>query len=408
MGRDIRWCSRGSVHTRRPVTPMTTTRIGILAVTLVVGSFGCRGSREPPAPPPPKVTVSRPVEREIVEWDEYTGRLQATDSFEVRARVSGYLQSIHFADGAMVKEGDLLFVIDPRPYEAVLARARADVESAKARVAVAGTELARARTLLPSHAASQEQTENRSAIALQAAAALAAAQAAVTAAALDVEFTRVTSPIAGRAGRHLVGEGNLVQGGSDPTLLTTVVALDPIHCYFEADERAYLKYSRLAKSGERPSSRDVNNPVEIGLADEQGFPHKGWMDFVDNQFDAGTGTVVGRALIPNPDLLLSPGLFARVRLVGSGRYRALLLPDEAVGTDQSQTFVWVVDAQGAAQYRRVTLGPLHDGLRIVREGLSPEDRVVVAGTQRVRQGIVVAAEERPFAPPPPAAGASGD
>jgi RND family efflux transporter MFP subunit len=384
---------------------MTAARIGILAVA--VGSIGCRGSREPPAPPLPKVTVSRALEREIVEWDEYTGRLQATDSLEVRARVSGYLESIHFGDGAIVKEGDLLFVIDPRPYEAELARAQADLQSAKARVVVAGTELTRTKSLLPSHAASQEQAESRSSIAQQAAAALAAAQAAVTAAALNVEFTHVKAPMAGRAGRHLVTEGNLVQGGSSPTLLTTIVALDPIHCYFEADERAYLKYSRLAKNGQRPSSRDVNNTVEIGLADEQGFPHKGWMDFVDNQFDAGTGTMVGRALVPNPDLILSPGLFARVRLLGSGRYRAMLLPDDAIGTDQSQTFVWVVDAQGIAQYRRVTLGPLNDGLRIIREGLSPEDRVVVAGTQRVRQGMPVAAEERPIAPPPPAAQPSG-
>src|SRR5262249_4578928 len=240
-----------------PTTPMTTARIGILAVTLAFGSIGCRGSHEPPAPPPPKVTVSRPLDREIVEWDEYTGRLQATDSLEVRARVSGYLESIHFADGAIVKEGDLLFVIDPRPYEAELARAQADLQSAKARVAVAGTELTRTKSLLPSHAASQEQAESRSAIAQQAAAPLAAAQAAVTAAALNVEFTHVKAPMAGRAGRHLVTEGNLVQGGSSPTLLTTIVALDPIHCYFEADERAYLKYSRLAKNGQRPSSRDV-------------------------------------------------------------------------------------------------------------------------------------------------------
>jgi len=229
----------------------------------------------------------------------------------------------------------------------------------------------------------------------------------VTAAALNVEFTHVMAPMAGRAGRHLVSEGNLVQGGANPTLLTTIVALDPIHCYFDADERSVLKYLRLAQEGKRPSSRDVNNPVEIELADEQGFPHKGWMDFVDNQFDVGTGTMVGRALIPNPDLILSPGLFARVRLVGSGRHRALLLPDDAIGTDQSQTFVWVVDAQGIAQYRRVTLGPLNDGLRIIREGLSPEDRVVVAGTQRVRQGAPVTAEERPIAPPPPAAQPGG-
>jgi RND family efflux transporter MFP subunit len=362
---------------------------------LALLAVGC-GGHEPTAPPPPAVTVARPIVEEIVDWDEYTGRLQATESVEVRPRVSGYVESIHFADGATVKTGDLLFVIDPRPYVAALDRARAEAQLSEARLALARKELGRAQKLLKSDTISQELTDTRATAAQEGEASLAAAKAAVAAAELDVEFTRVIAPIAGRTGRHLVDEGNLVTAGS--TVLTTIVSLDPIHVYFDADERAYLKYSRLAKAGARPSSREVNNPVRIGLADEDDFPHEGWMDFVDNQLDTGTGTIVGRALVPNPDLLLSPGLFVRLRLLGSAPYRAVLVPDEAIGTDQAQKFVWVVDAENRAQYRRVTIGTLRGTLRVVRDGLGPDDRVVVAGLQRVRPGIVVAPEERPAGP----------
>jgi RND family efflux transporter MFP subunit len=370
---------------------------------LLAGS-GCRRSPDAAAPPGPKVSVARPLVREIVEWDEYTGRLQALDAVEIRPRVSGYIQSIDFADGAIVKEGDLLFVIDPRPYQATLKRAQAEVELATSRIAQAQSETVRGERLLSSHAISAEDAERRATTLHQAEASLAAARAAVESAALDVEFTRVVSPIAGRVGRHLVDEGNLVNGPSPTaTLLTTVVSIDPIHCYFDADERAYLKYVRLAQRGERASSRDVNNPVELGLADETGFPHKGWMDFVDNQFDVGTGTMIGRALIPNPDHLLAPGLFARIRLPGSARHEAVLLPDEAIGTDLNQKFVWVLDAENHAQYRRVTLGPQHEGLRIIRDGVGGDDRVVVAGTQRVHLGAAVTPEDHPIeAPPAPA------
>jgi RND family efflux transporter MFP subunit len=220
------------------------------------------------------------------------------------------------------------------------------------------------------------------------------AEAALDAARLDVEFTRVSAPVAGRVGRKLVTEGNLISGGvgTQGTLLTTIVSLDPIYAYFEADEGSVLKYSRLARTGQRPSSREHRNPVHVGLADEEGFPHDGVMDFVDNQVDRGTGTIVARAVLPNPDLSLLPGLFARLQLPGSGQYRATLVPDEAIGTDQSQKFVWVVDAESKAQYRTVRIGPIIDGLRVVREGLTPEDRVVVAGVQRVRPGVVVDAQ----------------
>jgi RND family efflux transporter MFP subunit len=369
---------------------------------IVIASLGvgCRRSHDA-GPPPPKVTVARPLVREIVEWDEYTGRLQALDSVEIRPRVNGYVDSIHFADGAIVKEGDLLFVIDPRPYEAVLKQAQAQVEVAQARLEVARTETARGERLFGSRAMSAEEAERRVSTLHAAGASVAAAQATVDAAALDVQFTRVIAPIAGRASRHLVDEGNLVTGGAtNATLLTTIVSLDPIHCYFDVDERQALKYTRLAKTGERASSRDVNNPVEVALADETGFPHKGWMDFVDNQLDVGTGTIIARALLPNPDLLLSAGMFVRLRLPGSAQHQATLLPDEAIATDLNQKFVWVIDAENKAQYRRVTLGPLHEGLRIIREGVGPDDRVVIAGVQRVKLGIVVAPEDRAIEPPP--------
>jgi RND family efflux transporter MFP subunit len=379
-----------------------------LAVALGLFAVACGRSHDAGGPPPAQVTVARPLVKDIVEWDEYTGRLQALDAVEVRARVSGYLQSINFADGATVKEGDLLFVVDPRPYEAVLKRTQAEVLLAQSRLDQAKNDAARAERLLGPHAISAEEAERRTATFRQAEASLAAARAAVEAAALDVEFTHVLAPIGGRAGRHLVDEGNLVDGGApNATLLTTIVSLDPIHCYFEADERSYLKYVRLAQRGERASSREVNNPVEVALADETGYPHKGWMDFVDNQLDLGTGTMIGRALLPNPDLLLTPGLFVRVRLPGSARHQAVLLPDEAIATDLDQKFVWVVDAQNHAQLRRVTIGPLHEGLRIVRDGVGPDDRVVVAGIQRVRPGLALAPEERSLETPPAPATVGG-
>jgi membrane fusion protein, multidrug efflux system len=376
----------------------------VLVATLVLLSCG---ARQPPAPPPPKVKVVQPVVREITEWDEFTARLDAVESVEVRPRVSGYLQSIHFQDGAMVKKGDLLFLIDPRPYEATLRRALADTELAKSKLALARKNFARATDLLASHAISQEESDIRQSNVRQAEASLEEAEAAVDAARLDVEFTRVSAPVAGRVSRKLVTEGNLINGGvgTQGTLLTTIVSLDPIYAYFEADEGSLLKYERLARTGQRPSSRDYKNPVHVGLADEEGFPHEGAMDFVDNQVDRGTGTIVGRALLPNPDLSLLPGLFARLRLPGSGQYQATLLPDEAIGSDQSQKFVFVVDGEGKAQYRTVKIGPLVDGLRVIREGVTPADRVIVAGVQRARPGLKVDAQQEAVPPATPTADA---
>jgi RND family efflux transporter MFP subunit len=377
------------VRAERPCAARALAAVAALAVVAVLAPACSRPA--PPPQPPPKVVVARPLDREVTEWDEYTARFEAIDYVEVRARVSGYLEKIHFADGAIVEAGALLFTIDPRPYEAVRRRAEGDLAVAKARLDLARKRLERAQSLVARNAISREEADTRAAEARQAEASV------LDAAELDVEFTEVRTPISGRVGRKLVTEGNLVNGGSGTqgTLLTTVVSLDPMYVYFDADERAYLKYQRLAQLGERPSSRDVRNPVQIGLADEEGFPHEGYMDFVDNQIDAGTGTIIGRAIVPNPYGQFVPGLFARLRLPGRGRYRALLIPDQAVVSDQVRKLVYVVDEQNIARDHTVALGSLFDGMRVVREGLSVDDRVVVSGVQRVRPGATVEPEEKP-------------
>jgi RND family efflux transporter MFP subunit len=346
------------------------------------------------------VTVSQPVAREVVEWDEYTGRLEAVESVEVRARVSGYLQSVHFTDGAVVKKGALLFVIDPRPYQAELNRAKAALEQAIAQHERTQKDLARAQQLVKSRAISVVEVDTRAADQRQAQEAVQAARAAVEAARLNVEFTQVKAPISGRISRQLVTEGNLINGGTgDSTLLTTIVSLDPIYGYFELDERAYLKYTYVWRSnGARPDSHDGKTPVSLGLANETGFPHQGHLDFIDNRLDPNTGTMTGRAIFPNPDLALVPGLFARTRLPGSGKYEALLVPDAAIGSDQTQRFVLVVNAQNTVEYRQVELGPIIDGLRVIRHGLQPEDWVIVNGVQRVRPSARVDPQKQAGSP----------
>ena len=370
----------------------------VVAIATALTFSACKQDKQV-TPPPPSVSVGHPIEKEATEWDEYIGRFDAVDYVEVRARVSGYLQEIHFTEGALVHAGDLLVTIDPRPYEAVLQRAQGDLAAVKARLELARSKHERAAPLLESHAISKEEMDTRVAETRQEEAALQAAIAAVETARLDVEFTQIRSPVSGRVGRKLVTPGNLITGGSGAsgTSLTTVVSLDPIHILFEADERSYLKYIRLSRSGERPSSRDVPNPVWIGLADEEGFPHLGHMDFVDNQIEQGTGTILGRAVVPNPDLGLIPGMFARVRLQGSGTRPVILVPDAAIGSDQAEKFVWVVDDQNRAQYRRIHVGGLYEGLRIVRDGVTVNDRVIVAGTQRARPGVEMVPEETPIA-----------
>ncbi len=342
---------------------------------------------------PPTVTVSQPIKRAIVEWDEYTGRFAAVDSVEVRARVSGYLDSVHFDDGQMVETGDLLFVIDPRLFEIAREQADAELVQAQARLELAARDLERADPLIKRGTISQEFFDERAQEAREAAAAVEASEANVRRAMLNLEFTRVRSPVTGRVSRKFVTVGNLVSGGAGTsTILTTIVTLDPIHFYFDADEKAYLKYVRLALSGERPSARTTQTPVFLALPDEQEYVHRGYIDFLDNQIDFSSGTVRGRAIFDNSNQLFIPGLFGRIRLPGSGEYEALLLPDEVIGTDQSRRFVYVIDDQGIVDYRQVELGPLVDGLRVIRDGLHADDQVVTKGIQRIRAGVKVKSE----------------
>lgn len=360
---------------------------------LLLGMAAC-GGKPPPSMGPPQVTVATPLLRNITDWDEYTGRLAAVESVEIRARVSGYLQSVHFEDGALVKRGDLLFVIDPRPYEAALDEARADLTQAKVRLELASNDLDRAKRLFASRAISEEELDARNKEYREAQAALEAAQAAGKGSALNLEFARIKAPISGRIGRKLVTVGNLVSSSGDkPTLLTTIVSIDPVQVYFTADERAFLRYTRLAEKGIRPSSRTVPNPVRMQLADEKDFPHLGHMDFVDNQVDQATGTMQGRAVFDNPDGDLTPGLFARVKLLGEGPYQALIVPDQAIATDQGQRLVYVLGPDNVVSPHPVTLGRSLGELRVIRDGLNATDRVVINGIQRVRPGITVAPVE---------------
>lgn len=359
--------------------------VGLLAV-------GCSKSNQSMTPPPPAVTANQPSQREVVEWDEYPGRLDAVDAVEVRARVSGYLQSIHFKEGAEVKKGDLLFVIDPRQYQAELDRAEADLRQAETRFELASNDQARAERLLKSKAISEEEADSRNKAKQEAGAAIQSAQASVENAKLNVEYTHITAPIDGRISRKMITEGNLVNGNQgQSTLLTTIVSLDPIYCYFDAPEPAVLKYQRLAREGKGENLRDGRVVCELELANETGFPHKGVLDFVDNRVDPGTGTLRVRGILPNPgpDRILQPGYFARLRVPGSAKYPALMIPDQAVGTDQGQKFVYVVNDQDAIEYRTIKLGPLIEGLRVVREGLQPKDWVVVNGLMSVRPGAKV-------------------
>ena len=345
--------------------------------------------------PTPTVTVNQPVQREIVEWDEYPGRLDAVEMVEIRARVSGYLQSIHFKDGAEVKKGDLLFVIDPRPYQAEVDRAMAELRQAETRLELAVNEAARAERLLQSKAISEEEADSRNKAKLQAEAAIQSAKALVEVAKLNLDYTRITAPITGRVSRKMMTEGNLVNGSQgQSTMLTTIVSLDPIYCYFEPDERSVLKYQRLAGVGNETIMR-AQIPCEIELANETNFPHKGVLDFVDNRVDPSTGTLRVRGIFknPEPDRILQPGFFARARVPGSAKYQALLIPDQAVSTDQAQKVVYVVNDQDMIEVRGVKLGPSQGGLRVVREGLQPNDRVVVNGLMAVRPGIKVKVEK---------------
>jgi multidrug efflux system membrane fusion protein len=368
-------------------------RLALAAVPLVaVVAAGCTRTAAQPAPQgPPQVSVATVIDREITEWDEFTGRLEPVESVDVRPRVSGYVSSVRFKEGAIVRKGDPLFQIDDRPFLAEVDRLRAELMRSRATVQRAASELQRAERLRVENAMSLEERDRRSAFAQEATAQVAAVEAALRAVELNLEFTRVVSPIAGRVSRAYVTEGNLVSSGpGEATLMTTVVSLDPIHAHFDADERIFLRYSALARSAGKADASAARLAIRMALADEEGFPRQGRLDFLDNRLDPASGTIRGRAAFPNRDGALTPGLFVRLRVAGNGTNRALLVQDRAVGTDLDKKFVLIVGPEQTIQYRAVTLGPLVDGLRVVRSGLAAGEHVVVNGLQRVRPGAKVA------------------
>lgn len=361
----------------------------ILSLPLVFSQCG-RSNGPQPMPPSPTVTVAKPLVRNLVDWDEYTGRFTAVETVELRARVSGYLDAINFRDGQLVEKGQVLFEIDPRPFQAALDRAVADQKREQTRLDLAISELARSAKLLTARAISQEEYDTRLQTRREAEAAVVSAAAAAHSAALDLEFTTIRSPISGRIGARQIDVGNLVSGGSSQsTLLATIVSLDPIYFDFDASEADYLRYDRLNVAGSRKSSRDVPNPVYVRLMDENDWSRLGKMNFVDNQINPGTGTLHGRAIFANGDGFLLPGTFGRLRLIGSGAYDAILIPDDAITFNQAIKIVMTVDQNGVVVPKPVTLGPLDYGLRVVRSGLSAEDRVVINGLMHIRPGARV-------------------
>ncbi|MPY91056.1 MAG: efflux RND transporter periplasmic adaptor subunit [Luteitalea sp.] len=370
-------------------------RGGLIVLFAAVLSACSQTAAQPAAPPPPKVTVAEVLHRDVTEWDEFTGRLEAVDTVEVRPRVSGYVSKVSFTEGALVKAGALLFQIDPRPFQAEVDRLRAELARARATVQRARLERDRAERLRAENAMSLEEHDRRSAFAEESAAQVDAVQAALRAAELNLEFTRVTAPVAGRVSRAIVTEGNLVSTGpGDATLLTTIVSVDPMYAYFDADEQVFLRYVNQAKerNGGNGNTDVTRLPIQMALANDTGFPREGRMDFLDNQVNPETGTIQGRAVFHNPNRDLTPGLFVRLRLAGNGSYRGVLIQDRAVGTDLAKKFVFVVGEDGKIEYRAVVLGPLVDGLRVVRSGLEPGDVVVVNGLQRVMPGVEVQPE----------------
>jgi RND family efflux transporter MFP subunit len=393
------------------MTRSQTLRLGAGALFLVaLAACGDSGPQKAKGPPPaPQVTVALPTKRMVVDRDEYVGRFVAVESVEIRARVSGYLDSVHFADGAIVKQGALLFTIDQRPFKAAHDQAKADYERAKAQLDLANSDLTRAQDLIDRKTISEAIYEQRVQAKRSADAQLQSAEANVRVAALNLEFTELRAPVDGRIGDRRVSQGNLVIGGSQPstTLLATIVSTDPIRFEFTFDEASFLRYSRLAKDGNNPESRGTTTPVELRLLDEPDFRHAGKMDFVDNVIDRTTGTIRGRAVIPNSSGLFTPGMFARIRVPGSAPFEALLLPDSAIGTEQIRKFVYVVDGENTVQQRYVTLGQLDGGLRVILKGVEANDRVIVNGLMRARPGIkvtpVTEGERAPAPPGPPAA-----
>src|ERR1700716_982887 len=368
--------------------------IVLLAVTL--SGCGDKAPQQAAAGPLP-VTVAQPTKRTVTDWDEFTGRFEAVEEVQVRARVGGFVTNVEFRDGAFVNTGDLLYIIDARPFEAVAGQADGQLSDARAKGELAKRELDRALTLNQTQAVSDSIVDQRRQALQAAKASEMQAEGLLKAAQLNIEFTHVIAPIAGRVSRHLVSVGNLVQGSDagGGTLLTSIVSLDPIYVYFDMDEATYLKNNRLYFEGKRPSSRETPNPVQVTLSGETKPSREGKMDFLDTRLDLSTGTLRSRAVVPNKDLAVLPGQFGRVRLIGSAPYEALLLPDTAIATDQSRKIVFVVKDDNTVEAKPVTLGPLDEGLRVIREGINAEDRVIVNGIQRARVGAKVTPQTAP-------------
>ena len=360
---------------------------------------GCGESEDSSAkagPPPPEVTVATPLVQKLTEWDEFTGRFEAVQQVEIRARVSGYLQEIRFEDGQHVEQGQVLFVIDPRPYQAAVDRAKAQIETQKAQLTLAQLDQDRTSKLVVTSAAARATLDDRNAQLAEAAASLAGSEAQLRQSELDLGFTEVKAPFAGRISDRRVDIGNLV---SDQTLLTTIVQLDPIYLSFDMSESDFLAYQRASAKGELPSTRDNRTIVHAHLVDEDGWPHEGTMSFVDNVVDQGSGTIRGRATFANPDGLITPGQFGRIRIPGSPEYDAFLIPDSAIVTDQSRKVVLTVGADDVVTPKIIRPGPSQPGgLRIVRRGLTPEDRIVINGLIRARPGNKVTPKEGKIVP----------
>ncbi|MBO0752252.1 MAG: efflux RND transporter periplasmic adaptor subunit [Bradyrhizobiaceae bacterium] len=374
----------------RSITVCAVSLAASLAALAVAGC-GEGQQQQGSAPPPPAVTVAAPVKRVIVDQDEYVGRFVAIENVEVRARVSGYLDRIDFIDGQMVKEGDLLFTIDKRPFQTTLDQAKASLAQARANLAFAETDLQRGAALVKDRTITEQTFDQRTQTKRVAEASVQAQEAAVRQATLDLDFTELRAPVAGRIGDRRVSIGNLVTGGTagNTTLLATIVSVDPIRFEFTFDEGSYLRYERLAKDGHELTGRDTGITVVLKLIDEQEFAHQGRMDFINNVIDTSSGTIRGRAMFANPDGLFTPGMFARVRVAGSPAYEALLVPDTAVGTEQARKYVVVVDADNVARVKYVTPGQLTGNLRVIKSGIDENDRVVVNGLMRARPGVKV-------------------
>lgn len=371
-----------------------------LSAALALAACGQPQQQQQAAPPPPTVTVAKPQPRTITDYDEYVGRFAAIDRVSVNARVSGYLDKISFTDGQMVKEGDLLFTLDQRPYKIALQQAEANLAQAKANLDYATTDLERARTLIEdktSNAISKQTFDQRTQTQRTAAATVQAQEAAVNQAKLDLQFTELRAAITGRIGDRRVSVGNYVVGGAGaaPTLLAIIVSTDPIYFEFTFDEASFLRYQRLMGSADVSGST-----VDLKLIDDKGWPYHGKMDFLNNIVDRETGTIRGRAVFENPKDLFRPGMFGRVRVASSAPYEALTVPDTAIGSEQTQKFVYVVGPENTVQVRPVVLGPLEGPLRVIKSGLKPDDVVVVNGLMRVRPGVkVTPQEEKPAAAP---------